>query len=385
MKLLGFTSTRADYDLLSHLYKKFDEDKGSKIELIVSGSHLSKEYGMSINQVCNDGIQILAKIQSLLAYDSKASRVKTSSIFLQNSIEHISKYNPDVLLYAGDREDTLCAAMIGSYLQVPSVHFYGGDHVTDGHVDNPVRHAISKLSSVHMVTLPEHKRRLMAMGEPEERIHVVGALSLDRFVEHKPDPRDALLEKFGLNDQPYALVIFHPQDREIGNSAEYLKRIVSTLRERGLLCFVAYPNTDPDNKSLIEILKEYDNRDKIYVYQSLKRDTFLSLYKNANIQVGNSSAGIVEAASIPVPVVNVGKRQTSRAAGQNVIFSGTSKEEIKTAIDRALSPSFIKSIQGIQNIYGDGKSTQRAFRIIKEVDLSEFLYKTEDPLDSYVK
>lgn len=381
MKVLGFTSIRADYDLLSDLYKELDLDKSINFKVLVSGAHLSEEYGKGVRQIRKDEISILAEVESLISSNSKRSRLKTASIFLQNSIDIVQGYNPDLLIYAGDREDILSASMIGAYLQIPTAHLYGGDHVVDGHVDNPARHATSKLSSVHMVTLPEHKHRLMAMGEPEERIHVVGALSLDRIRKHSPMSRKGVLQHFGLSDQPYAIVIFHPQDREIGKSSKYLERIIDSLHKRGIFCFVGYPNTDPDNKEIIKLLQRKEDRGLIYVYKNLERNIFLSLYKNACIQVGNSSSGIIEAASIPLPVVNVGMRQKGRRAGKNVIFTGTSQDEIDQAIDRALSDSFRESIQEIENIYGDGKSVGRVHSLVKDIDFGKFLYKTEDPIE----
>jgi len=381
MRILGFTSIRADYDLLSGLYKRIEGDDELELEVIVSGANMSSEYGGGADRVKSDGISVLAELETLISSDSKRSRLKTASIFLQNVISHVAKYSPDLLIYAGDREDVICAAMVGAYLQIPTVHFYAGDHVTDGHVDNPVRHATSKLSSVHMVTLPEHKQRLIAMGESPERIRVMGALSVDRLVSHDPLPRKTLLQKFDIDDQPYAVVIFHPQDREMGNSAEYLRRILSVLRERGLFCFVGYPNTDPDNISIKEVIKKCKKEDSFYVYKNMDQEMFLSVYKNASIQVGNSSSGIIEAASIPLPVVNVGMRQKNRKAGKNVIFSGTKKDDIKKSVEKALSDTFIESIKEMDNIYGDGRSIDEAYRLIRKIDLSKYLYKEEDPIN----
>jgi UDP-N-acetylglucosamine 2-epimerase (non-hydrolysing)/GDP/UDP-N,N'-diacetylbacillosamine 2-epimerase (hydrolysing) len=232
-----------------------------------------------------------------------------------------------------------------------------------------------------MVSIPEHKRRLVALGEHPDRIHVVGAPSLDRIVEHDPMPREELLKRFGIDDQPYAVVIFHPQDREIKKSSLYLDRIVTSIHKKGLFCFVGYPNTDPGNKNIIQVLDRLRNSEMAKVYKNLDREIFLSMYKNACIQVGNSSSGIIEAASIPLPVVNVGKRQRDRKAGKNVIFTGTTQEDIDQAVDRALSESFRESIQDMKNIYGDGKSTKRVKRLIKEINVENFLYKTEDPLE----
>jgi UDP-hydrolysing UDP-N-acetyl-D-glucosamine 2-epimerase len=218
------------------------------------------------------------------------------------------------------------------------------------------------------------------MGESEERIRVVGALSLDRFTDHEPMARESVLQKFDARDQDYALVIFHPQDREIGKSAKYLERIISVLKDFDLLVFVNYPNTDPDSKSIISIIDKLKDDECVRVFKNLERGVFLSLYKNARIQVGNSSSGIIESASIPLPVVNVGWRQKGRETGKNVIFTGVKRDEINEGVKKALSDRFWRFIEGMDNIYGDGNSVGRAMKCIKSIDFENMLYKTEDPL-----
>ncbi|EAW7552257.1 UDP-N-acetylglucosamine 2-epimerase (hydrolyzing), partial [Campylobacter coli] len=169
MRILAFSSIRSDYDLLSPLYKLLNSDLKIDFRILVSGAHLSPYFGYTVKEIEKDGFKILAKIETLLASDSKISRVKSAGILLQNSLEMIQNFNPDLMLYAGDREDVIVYGMIGGYLGIPSIHFYGGDHVQDSHIDNPVRHATSKLSSIHFVSCEEHKRRLIGMGENKER------------------------------------------------------------------------------------------------------------------------------------------------------------------------------------------------------------------------
>src|SRR5690554_5565085 len=156
-KVLGITTIRSDYDLLSPLYKKMEEDSDIELKLLVAGGHLSSTYGESINLIKEDGFKILCEIETLIDSNSKKSRLKTASILLQNSIDIVAQYNPDVIIYAGDREDVIVGALLGGYLEIPTIHFYGGDHVKDLHIDNPIRHATSKLSTVHMVSNEEHK------------------------------------------------------------------------------------------------------------------------------------------------------------------------------------------------------------------------------------
>jgi UDP-hydrolysing UDP-N-acetyl-D-glucosamine 2-epimerase len=186
MKILSFTSIRSDYDLLVDLYSKLDKDQLIDFRLLVSGAHLSSSYGYSINNIKNDGFKILAELETLIDSDSISSRVKSASIFFQNSIDIVKQFSPDLVLFVGDREDAIIIPIICSYLNIPTIHFYGGDHVLDGNVDNPIRHASSKLATVHFVTLLQHKNRLMKMGEEESRINVIGNISLDKIFRFKP-------------------------------------------------------------------------------------------------------------------------------------------------------------------------------------------------------
>ncbi len=381
-KILAFTSIRSDYDLMSGLYKKINESEEMELKLVVSGAHLSDSYGYSYDNIKQDGFDVLSTIETLFDSNSKQARIKSAAVLLQSLTDVVASYNPDVLIYAGDREDVIVYALLGSYLQIPTIHFFGGDHVNDGHVDNPVRHATSKLSSIHFVTLPQHKERLIKMGELIDRIFVTGALSLDRFYQHTKTKRENVFKYFDIKaDKDYALVIFHPQDIEISKSHIILKTILDKLKEKGLFCFVSYPNTDPGSRNVIKVIEELkSDTDNFYFYKNLDSEMFLSLYKNAKIQVGNSSAGIIESASIPLPVVNVGLRQKGRVANSNVIFCETDEENISIAIDKALSSDFLENIKTIRNIYGDGNSVKKSFEYLQKINFKDFLYKTEDPL-----
>ena len=383
MKILAFTSIRSDYDLMSKLYKLLNADKAIDFRLLVSGAHLSSTYGLSVNLIEKDGLTCLAKIETLIDSDSTQARVKTASLLLQNSIDIVAQYKPDLILYAGDREDVLIAAMIAGYLEIPSMHFYGGDHVKDGYIDNPVRHAVSKLSSVHMVSTNEHKKRLAKLGEAEHRVHVVGNISLDNFRSHKSITKQQIRKLFSIRTgfSRFALVIFHPLSQERGIAHVIIENILLILKDMKIPAFVSYPNSDPGNKAIIDICDKFSNDDNFRFYRNLQRDQFLSIYKNSAFIIGNSSSGICEAASIPIPAVNVGMRQTGRHADRNVIFCASDKRSIRTGIALAISKDFLRDIASVKNSYGDGKSARRAYNLIKNHNFSRFVAKIEDPLE----
>lgn len=383
MKILGFTSIRADYDLMSGLYKHLNEEPNVEFKLIVSGAHLAGDYGLSIQNILNDGFDILIEIETLLSSDSKKSKLKSASILLQNSIDIVEQFSPDLIIFAGDREDVIVTAMLGVFLKIPTIHFYGGDHEKGGHEDTLIRHATSKLASLHFVSCSEHKNRLLAMGENEKRIFNIGSIALDKFKKFNlTSTRSMLLRLNKPIDKKIALVIYHPSpengENEIGHLV--LNRIVDSVLEQGLIAFVSSPNTDSGNKQILDAIKLKSQDNNVVFFNNLDRDTFLSVFAQSEFIIGNSSAGLLESSSIPIPAINVGFRQQERMTSNNVIFCSVEKHDIVDAITKAMSYKFIDSIKALRNPYGDGFSVPRAVELIKNLNLKEYLLKIEDPL-----
>jgi len=382
-KIVAFTAIRSEYDLLSYLYKMLNNDPDIDLRLIVSGAHLSKSYGYSVKEIKKDGLKILAKIETLLDSDTKASRIKSASILLQNSIDIVANFNPDLILYAGDREDVIVASLIGGYLEIPTIHFFGGDHVKDSHIDNPVRHATSKLSTIHFVSTEEHRDRLVKMGELKERTYVIGSVALDKFHYELSITKDDINEIFGIKNgfESFAIVIFHPIPKERDICGKIFRNILLSLKNKKINAFVGYPNIDPGNKDIIEIIDDFKNDKNFIFYKNLDRNVFINIYRNSLLIIGNSSSGIVESASIPIPAINVGYRQTGRKPNENVVFSKIDIESISNSIDSVLSEYFQIKLKSVKNIYGDGHSSERAYNIIKSKDFRHLIFKDEDILE----
>jgi len=384
-KILAITGIRSDYDLLSSLYQELADAQEVDLRLLVGGAHLSNSYGNTIDMVLGDGVPILARIESLIDGDSVSSRLKTASIFLQSAIDIVASWSPDLIIYAGDREETWIGGLLGTYLEIPSAHFYAGDHTRTGHIDNPIRHAVSKMSTVQFVATEEHRNRLIAMGEPEHRVFVTGNLSLDNFVGLPEQSYDELRERLGLPCAPreYAIVLFHPDPSERNLAPQYMHNILKELSDAGIGAYIGYPNTDPANQQIIRVIEDYRSKFGLFVYRNLERQDFITIYRNARFLIGNSSSGIIEAASIPLPVINVGLRQRGRAAGSNVIFCDGDSEAIRDAIGKVLDPEWWEDMCPSNNLYGDGFATQRARQFIDSLDFESLRLKTEDPLDRF--
>lgn len=381
-KILAFTSIRSDYDLMTPLYKLLDNDKDIDFKIIVSGAHMSHSFGYSVEQIRKDGFDILLEIETLLSSDTGVSRVKSASLLLQNSLETVAKFNPDLMIYAGDREDVLMYSMMGGYLNIPTIHVFAGDNAEDGYIDNSIRHATSKLSTAHFVTLEEHKKRLVRMGEHSKRVFVTGNISLDKFVQFEPLKKEELKSIFNIENSfdDFALLIFHPVTEEIKKVDVFFENILKNLEQKNINTFVSYPNIDEGNQNLLRIIEKYKENKNFIFYKNLDRKIFMSIYKQSRFIIGNSSSGICEAASLKIPAINVGLRQRGRFADKNVLFCETSYEVISQTIDKALSKEFLNELKSLKNSYGDGNSAIKAYDIIKKTDFKSIIAKIEDPL-----
>jgi UDP-hydrolysing UDP-N-acetyl-D-glucosamine 2-epimerase len=383
-KLLALTAIRSEYDLMSRLFALLRDDPHVELGLIVSGAHLSPMHGHTVDDIRNDGLPILAEVETLISGDTQSSRLKTASGLLAGSIDIVRQYRPDAILFAGDREDVLVGAMLGGFLGIPTVHFFGGDHASDGHIDNAIRHATSKLASAHVVSLEEHRQRLLSLGEPAHRIFVIGSVALDKFVDEPLMTRSQVLEAMAAKPHAatarWAVLIFHPIDDEKTVAVEFVLHAIQALVERGFHVCVGAPNTDPGNHRLVAALQECARKEQITFYRNLSRGAFVNLLRQTEVIVGNSSAGIVEAASVRRPAINIGARQRGRLCGPNVVFCQGSLEDIRSALDRVESADFQRMLKALVNPYGDGRSAERALALLKGMDLQALLSKPEDPL-----
>lgn len=384
MKILALTSIRSEYDLLSPLLFKLQADIGVELKLLVGGAHNAPTFGNTYKDIEKDGFDILCRIESLLDADSPSARLKSASILLMSMIDAVRSYEPDLLIYAGDREEVLIGGMLGGYLGIPTVHFFGGDHAADGHIDNPVRHATSKLSTCHMVSTNQHHDRLKAIGEPESRIFTIGSIALDKFIQFEAIENITQIVSGRVIEKPAALFIYHPIQKEIGREALIITDAIGALIQAGYHVFVGLPNSDPGNSAVRDAIQAASKgQTHCTLYGNLPRDQFISLFKSCSIIVGNSSAGILEAASLPIPCINIGARQRGRFCAENVIFVDATSESIKAGVQRASSLAFTKTLEDMINPYGDGYSVDRAYNLIKTIDFKALLAKKEDPLDEF--
>jgi GDP/UDP-N,N'-diacetylbacillosamine 2-epimerase (hydrolysing) len=369
-KVLALTGIRSDYDLLYPLLKALDADPAFELGVVVCGAHLTPLHGYSVRQVAADGFRVAARLPNLVPGDTAESRVRSIGALVSKLAPVLAREKPDLLVVLGDREEPLAGALAAGYMGVPVVHLAGGDNTEPGtwDVDEPVRHAISKLSHVHLTMAEEHSRRLRRMGEQPWRVRTVGSGGIDRL---KADPglsRRELASVLGKDAAgDYLVLIYHAlSSQEKGAAAEArlcLQRCLAT----GLPVFIGAPNSDPGGRAVLRAYAALKHP-RARFYRHLERRAFVGLLRHAKALVGNSSLALHEASYLGLPSVNVGERQKGRLAGVNVQFVPATAAALDRALARALRPGpYRRSVRPGRSPYGDGRMAERSLRFLKRL------------------
>jgi UDP-hydrolysing UDP-N-acetyl-D-glucosamine 2-epimerase len=372
-KIAAITGTRAEYGILKSVFKEIEASKELQLSLIVSGMHLSSEFGHTIDEINKDGFKIAAKIAALHREDTRASMAKSLGECLSRTAEALEKIDPDILLILGDRSEMLVGAVAATYMDIPIGHIHGGD--ISGNVDEPVRHAITKLAHIHFAATKESADRILKMGEEPWRVHVVGAPGLDLIRSEKvPKPENTAV-KYRLDlSKPILLVVQHSVVAEADEASSQIRETLEAIKEVGFQTVLIYPSADAGGRRMVKVIKEYEKCPFMKTFKSLPRDQYLDLMKLASVMVGNSSSGIIEAPSFQLSVVNIGGRQKGRQRAGNVIDVQYDREEIKKAIKKALyDEEFRERVKNCKNFYGDGKAGKRIAKILSEIEVNRKL------------
>ncbi|MEQ9143860.1 MAG: UDP-N-acetylglucosamine 2-epimerase [Parvibaculaceae bacterium] len=374
------TGSRAEYDILFPVIEAVSAVPELEPEIVVTGSHFARQFGLTVRDVEADGFPIVAKIDSLLASDSAAARAKSAAIQLQSLVDVAAHRDPDFLVVVGDREEAITTAMTGAYLDVPVVHIAGGDTADDFNVDNSVRHAVTKLAHLHMTASAGSAERVRKLGEEDWRVHQVGAPGLDRLVSEPVLAPACLWTKLGVRpvDGPYAVMIQHPLLPEMDQAEDQIRATLDALVASGLPAFISGPNSDPGNQGMAALIDAYTAKhEQLVAYKNLSRPLYVNLIRHAAALVGNSSSGIIEAPLLKLPVVNVGSRQVGREHGGNVQFVGYDSAAIGKALHRAVfDEDYRAEVARADNPYGDGTAGRKICDILmKETDRRRLLEK----------
>lgn len=377
-KICVITGTRADYGLLSPLIQKIILQESLDLALIVTAMHLSPEFGLTRDLIIADGVPISAEVDMLLSSDTALAVTKSLGLGLIGMADALNRCEPDLVVLLGDRFEILGAAQAAMIARVPIAHIHGGE-ITCGAIDDPIRHSITKMSQIHFTSTDTYRRRVVQMGEQPDRVFNVGAIGLDRIRSMPLMTRTELEDElsFSLGEQ-FALVTFHPETMEAAAGNQQLSELLEALDDFPELQIVmTFPNADVNYRRIIELLEQYarGHPQRVLLRKSLGDRNYLSALNIADVVVGNSSSGIIEAPSLKTATVNIGGRQEGRVAARSVLHCEGQREAIRNAISRAVSKEFRSGIQGVLNPYDNGGAVDRVIDVLCRTRLNGLIRK----------
>lgn len=384
-KISVLTATRAEYGLLKPIIKKLKEVSDFDVRIVVTGAHLSPEFGLTYKEIEQDGIEVDEKIEILLSADTPSAVSKSMGLAMISFADYFCKLNPDMLIVLGDRYETLAVCCVAMNQRVAIAHLYGGE-TTVGAVDESIRHAITKLSYLHFTSTEAYRNRVIQLGEQPSRAFCVGAIGIENILNENLMSKAELEASINFKlDSSYAVVTFHPVTLEYSNSAEQLKELLDACGTHKNIKFIfTKANADTDGRIINQLIDSFVKAtDNAVAFTSLGMVRYLSTLKYCSMVIGNSSSGLLEAPSFHIPTINIGDRQKGRLQADSVINCEPNREEIDKAITLALSKEFREKAHNTINPYGDGNTSGKIVDVIKDfilndkIDLKKKFYDCE--------
>lgn len=369
------TGTRADYGLMKPVLRKISESPDLTLDIVATGMHLMPEFGSSIREVREDSFPVHV-LDATYDHDDSRSVIAFMGKFLCLFNDAVSEIDPDIILLLGDRAEMLAAAIAGSYRGIPVAHIHGGEVTST--IDEYARHAITKLSHIHLPATKKSAERIRKLGEDPHHIHVVGAPGLDSIRDPEPLTEIDLEKKYNIETQkPFIIVLQHPVSVEVDKAAAQIRETMDAVAELEIPAIVVFPNADPGGRSMIKVIEQFRSQSFIHIFNNIPHSEFIMLLKRSAVIVGNSSSGIIEAPSLGTPAVNIGDRQEGRERADNVFDVSYRKSAIKGAVAKAIKKSAGKrGRNGYNSPYGgDGKTADRIVEILATTPLDDKLLK----------
>ncbi len=365
------TVSRSDYGHLRSVLAGIRRAPDLELILFVAGMHLAPEFGDTLREIEADGFPIAARIEMLEKTDTPEAVAVSTGRGVEGFARAFAGRRPELVVVLGDRFEMLAAAVAALPFALPVAHIHGGE-VSEGAMDNQIRHAITKLAHLHFASAEVHAKRIGNMGEEAWRIHTVGAPGLDRLAGLSALPREALARELGLpGEGAWHIVTFHPVTLEYRDTASHVDELLAALEKIDGTLVITYPNADTSGRVIIDRLEEFAARHpgRCRLVPSLGERLYLSLLSHAELMIGNSSSGLIEAPSFGLPAVNIGARQRGRLRGANVIDVAPSREDILRGIEAARAPAFRAQARAAANPYGDGRAAPRIVEVLRKVPL----------------
>ncbi len=369
------TGTRADYGLLEPLMRLIAQDPALRLNVVASCMHLSPAFGQTVRLIEEDGYVVDERVEMLLSSDTELGAAKSTGLGVISMADALTRLAPDVVVILGDRFEALSAAVAAFMLRIPIAHIHGGE-LTEGALDDGLRHAITKLSLLHFTSTEVYRSRVIQLGEQPDRVFDVGALGVDNVLSAPMLSERELSGALGVQmHHPLFVVTFHPVTLEAGRATGQVQELLDALDsvEPGTV-IITRPNADPGNVPIDALIDAYvAKHPNASAFQAVGHVRYLSTVGAADVVIGNSSSGIIEAPALGTPTVNVGTRQDGRIKPPSVIDCEPESGEIADAIRRALEPAFRDEARAhaASGPYGDGHAAERILEVLKAADLSQ--------------
>jgi len=364
-KICVVTGTRAEYGLFYPILKKIQISDSLELQLIATTMHLSEEFGSTYQLIEQDGFAINEKIENLLSSDTKSSIAKSTGLATVLLSDAFSRLQPDLVLLLGDRFETHAAATTAMLMNIPIAHISGGE-ITEGAVDEQIRHSITKMSYLHFTSIEAFRDRVIQMGEDPDRVFCAGAPGIDNIVNMDLLSNENLEKEISWKlNKPTALFTYHSETLSSGDVKEEIEKILAIIKGIEMNVLFTYANADDGGRIINQAIEKFANSDKkkYYVTRNLGQLKYLSAMKHVDLLIGNTSSGIIEAASFQKPVVNIGDRQKGRAQSGNIL--NCTVDTLEKSIEQALSSNFKEECKSIENVYGQGNASEQIVKLLE--------------------
>ena len=378
MKICTVTGSRAEFYILKKLIKKLEKSKSIKQHLIVTGSHNSKIFGNTINEIKKQKIKIGRKINILINNDSELGISKSFAVGVERFSKEFLKIKPDILLILGDRYEIFAAAVSACFNRIPIVHIHGGE-ITQGAIDEAIRHSITKLSHIHFVSTKNYYKNVLQLGENKNHVFNIGSLGVENLKEVNLLKKKVLEKKLNIKfNKKNIIVTFHPETINSKNqnkkNLKTLLKSLSKLKETTII--FTMPGADVSFKMIISELKKFVKKNKnACLFESLGDELYFSLCKVVDLMIGNSSSGIIEMSSFKKGTINIGDRQKGRVMPESVLNVNFDEKKIKNKIKYAYSKKFNSVLKNVKNPYDQRNSSDKLIKILKKIKLKNILKK----------
>ena len=378
-KICIVTGTRAEYGLLHPLMKELQQDGELELQIVVTGMHLSPEFGLTYKEIEKDGFFINRKVEMLLSSDTPAGIVKSMGLAQIGFSEAYEDLKPDIIVLLGDRFEIFSAAATAMIFRIPIAHIHGGE-ATEGLIDEAIRHSVTKMSHIHFTAAQDYKNRVIQLGEQPDKVFNVGGLGIDNIKKMsllgKEEFESSIDFKLNLKN---LLITFHPVTLETSTSQEQFNELLEALDElRDTNLIFTKANSDTDGRIINETIDNYVkiNKSKAVAFTSMGQLRYLSAMQFVDGVIGNSSSGLAEVPSFKIATINIGDRQKGRLKANSVIDCEPKKHSISKAIEYAYSPEFKEILATVENPYGEGGAAVKIKEILKNISLDNILKKS---------